>query len=133
MNLELIREFLQDTDVVLSVGTNSSISSLNKDKLVPVPSKIFVMTNIAVLPHPSASERYWLARVEDVRTEVPLVYSIRFYKYNKNKKCWTLMRGATAYGTTPHAAILVGCIEFNVNNTLKASSINQIELAIKQK
>jgi hypothetical protein len=101
-----------------------------KDHIVPVPAIVPNDMIIAVQPSANSQDDFWVAMVQSVRSDQPLVYNIRYFNYNKSKKAWVLMKGTGAYGWVPHTAIIAAGIEFNTNNSMKASSIKLISDAI---
>lgn len=86
--------------------------------------------NIAVRAGKNSQDTFWLAVVQSVKTDEPLVYNLRYYQYNKTQKIWKLMKGQSAYGWVPHSAILAAGIEFNQDMSMKVSSQRLITAAI---
>jgi hypothetical protein len=128
----LVASYLQKTEVAIVVNNNLSSVTAAKGYDIPIPAVIPTNMIIAVRPSANSQDKFWLARVTDLRSEQPLTYNIRYFLFNKNKKAWGLMKGAGAYGWVAHTAIIAAGIEFNNNNSMKASSVKLIAQKINQ-
>lgn len=123
---EVVKQFLQDTDVAIVLSSQSSQGELDND-LIVVPNHIPNNMIVAVQPPKSSSDKYWVACVTDTRSESPLTYNLRYYSYSKTKKRWSVMRGKNAYGTTRHEAILYAGIEFTNSGQMKTSCVKHLQ------
>jgi hypothetical protein len=127
---ELLKDFIQDVPVTFLVRNENSVGAV--PRRIAVPTQIPISMIVAVRTPKDCVDRYWIARVEDVISENPLKYRLRYFQISKQSKSWQLMKGNTAYGTVSHAGILTAGIQFNNNQTVKASSANQIDLALAE-
>ena len=108
------------------------MNHINNYELLTIPADIPENMIVAVQPSRNSSEKYWLAQVIGVKETNPKVYNLRYYNYSKQSKSWKLMRGQLAYGTAAHSAILLAGIEFNINNTMKAHCVKQLQYVLNQ-
>jgi hypothetical protein len=123
---EIVKQFLQDTDIHITVDRHSSQRHIDADMLT-IPAEITDNMVVAVTPAKKSGEKYWIAQVLGKKEDNPVVYSLRYYDYSKQKKGWVLMKENNAYGTCPHSAILYAGIEFNLNNTMKAHCLEHLQ------
>ena len=125
-----IREFLQDTDVCITLTHQSSVIAA-EDYDIPVPEKVPSGMIVALLPPTTSRDKYWVAAVTTICQEEPLVYNVRYLQYNKTRKGWISMSGAGAYGWAPHSSILVAPVELNQNHSMKQDSLRRISNALQ--
>ena len=119
--MEKVKDYIQDVEVHITVGARLSMSNAEKYH-IPVPSLVPDNMIVALRPKKNSIDSYWIAKITSTKTEKPLVYNVRYYDYNKQRKCWVLMKGGSAYGTVDHGGILAAGIEFNKNNTITENS-----------
>lgn len=121
-----MNNFLQKT--TLAVVVNNNLTSINAAKNYDIPIPAIIPTNMDIVVRPTANsqDKFWVARVLSLRSEQPLAYNLRYFQFNKAKKCWNLMKGSGGYGWVGHSAILAAGIEFNADRSMKASSVAMI-------
>jgi hypothetical protein len=130
MNVELMIDFAQDVPVTFLVTNENSVGAVQRR--IPVPTRVPVSMVVAVRTPKDCVDRYWIARVDEIVSQTPLKYKLRYFQISKQLKAWQLMKGGNAYGTVKHPGILTAGIQFNNNQTMKASSARQIELALAE-
>ena len=131
IDMEQVKIFLQDVALNVSVQDRSSIANAeNYD--IPVPTEVAVGVTVAVHATSNTSDKFWIARIENIRSENPITYGLRYYAYNSQRKGWFLMRGKSAYGWVHHEGIITTNIEFNQNQSMKESSIRRINVRLDQ-
>ena len=128
---DLINNYLQDTTVKVVLGSNSSAASASNYN-IPVPALVPNEMVVAVIATAASNDKYWVAKVLNVKSDEPLTYNLRYYSFSKAKKGWMIMRGTTAYGSVAHSAIMVAGLEFNQDLSMKASSVKRISHALTQ-
>jgi hypothetical protein len=118
----------------VAITVNNSLTSITAAEHYNIPIPAIIPTNmtIAVKPASNSQDKFWLAQVTGLKSETPLAYSLRYYQFNKAKKCWNLMKGQGGYGWVPHSAIMAAGIEFNNDKSMKASSTKMISNKLAQ-
>ena len=131
VSAEQLQALMQDVSVSITIGQHSSVSNATAYP-IPVPTELPVGMMVAVKAANNSADKFWIAVIQSERSDDPLQYNLRYYAFNKSKKGWYLMKGASAYGWAPHEAILVAGLELNQNCSMRESSIKRITQALAQ-